>query len=241
MLRAVAVILLVAVPAGLHDVNAQDSAILRPVVEMRPQIGVSASVTVRGEPDAASLYFVVEAPSPITREAAERAAASAANVADTLRKLGSSIEVAVTDYGAGPSSPASGMPVAPFTGRSVVRAELTDLTLLSPAIEAAFGRGATGLAALRFSMTDMDSLRNVAVSQAVDGLRSDAGVAARRLGGRLGRMTHMSTHPGYDPAQQPVQLMWGAQYASEQAWRTPPEIVLTVNANASFELIAEDQ
>lgn len=204
-------------------------------------VNLSASASIRVQPERVTLYLLVDAPGATVGDAAARSHQSAGNVADTLSALGGrEVLIQVTGYGAGPASQmdrtAANAAASAYLGRTVVRAEVNRLALMPALVEAAFARGATDLGGMRFSVANPDSLRQVALAQALVSLKADAETMARGLGRGLGRLTHVSSHAGYNPMQ-PVQLSAGNQYQSGQAWLTPPDVIISVTANAAYELV----
>jgi uncharacterized protein YggE len=214
--------------------------------DITSQVTVTAPVTRRVPPDRATLYLVVDAPAPIPLEAARRSQATAATVADTLRRIGGrAVTITVTGYGAGPTSQmertsADASSASAYLGRTVIRAEVERIDLVAPLVTAAFSHGATGLGALRFENSNVDSVRSAAIAEGFTRLRDDAELAARANGQELGRLMFSHANRGYDQSQQAFQLTAGAQYPSNQAWLTPPDVTFTVNVTGTYQLKTPD-
>lgn len=159
-------------------------------------ISVSASSTVRYEPDTAEFTTALSSTDKDAARAAAKVAALWSTLRQSLRQAGVPAEDAVSaGYSVNPEwewvSQNRTRVFKGYTARHVVRVTVRDLQKLGGAIDAVVGAGAGNVEGLHYSSSRFEELRSQALAGAVRSARHDAELMATAAGGRLGSLQEL--------------------------------------------------
>lgn len=170
-----------------------------PAAAPQSLIETSGRAEARIVPDRATITVGVESRGATAAAAAADNARRQRAILDTLRSLGLTSDLLSTqNYSVSPEMqyPQGGQPrVTGYTVSNVVRVEVRRLDDVPRIIDASLAKGANQIASLQFYSSKADSVRRVALAQAVANARADAEVLARAAGGSLGALLELSTEP----------------------------------------------
>ena len=230
----IGILILLAAPTMLL---AQDPGPPRP--QFNPTfINAMGRATIRVAPDRATLLLVVQSNAATPAEASESVTRIERAIVDTLGKLGLARgAVTSTSYGVTPRTP-QGMGAGPgsfYSGRSVITLRITQLDRMASLTAAALARGAALVGQPRFESTVEDSVRAIAVREAVADAQRQAVIVAEGMRGRLGRLRDITTDEPmrYDQSQLsyiPVDSPYDGQP------RPSPEVTISVTVRGRWEL-----
>ena len=241
--RRIVAVTAVAFAAGALDgsrISAQGGTSAPP-----PQIVTSGHGEMRLSPDQATLFISVE-----TRGATAAAAASdnAARQRATLDALhGLRLPKAMfstAGYNVGPEynrAPGKEPRVLDYVARNTIRAELHQMEQVGRAIDAALGAGATTVADVQFSVTNADSGRRAALTNAVTQARDNAEAMAHAAGGTLGPLIDLTSNG--IPMFRPMMAMAQARVAGAAMADVPTpvdagDITITANVTGQWQFVA---
>lgn len=210
-----------------------------------PEIETIGSGERRIAPDRATVMIQVESRAPSAATAAAMNASAAQAVRDALRRMRADTAAATASYHVGPEF---GPPrpiereeaprVIGYIARTVVRARLTQLEQLGPAMDAALAAGATGIEGIFFESSGADDARRAALADAAAAARRDAEVLARAMGGSLGPLIGTSTLGMGDPRRYNLMMRGGYDFGGPGATQiTPTEIVVTAAVAARWRFL----
>lgn len=204
-----------------------------------PQIVSTGSGDVSVTPDRATIFIGVQTRSTTVGPAATENARRLRAILDTLRAQGlGSEQLSTLNYSVTPEmqyAPNQNPKVTGYIVRNTVRASLRRIEDVGRVIDAALAKGANEISSLQFTSSKADSLRRVAMAEAVADARADAEAIARAAGGTLGQLLEATTSSPPRPFQE---IAFGkAQMAA--AAPTPIEpgeqtISVTVTARWAF-------
>jgi hypothetical protein len=163
-----------------------------------PQIISSGVGEARVVPDRATIFIGVQSRAATAAAAGTENARRQRAILDTLRALGlGSDQLGTVNYNVTPEmqyNPNGGTPkVTGYVVTNTVRAELRRIDDVGRVIDAALAKGANEISSLQFTSSRADSVRRVALSEAVINARADAEALARAAGGSLGPLLEIST------------------------------------------------
>ena len=194
-------------------------------------------------PDRATLMIMIDAQAMSIDEAASRLGTIERAVLDTLRRLNLGTG-AVQPYNSGVApfrqqgmSP-SMMGGPSFSGRSVVRVELSRLDQLGVVTSAALAKGAAFIAPPVFAVSSADSVRRALLPRALESARRDAEAIAAAAGGRLGRLVDVNApqQPGAAFAEQNQQVFFNSMFYDSSP-RTAPSSSVTTTVTGRWILV----
>jgi len=211
------------------------AGLAQPPDTVRVRIGGSAQVVVRLVPTRAVMYLLVESTAPTVEEAVNQTARASSGVIDTLRRTGGADELSLVEYGVVPTLVNYPTPAANqrngYTSRAAVRF-VASLSRVQALTSAAYVRGASASAAPQFLHEGVDTAVARALEQATALARQRAEAVARGLGGRLGALIGIDSHPAYNEYSQPTTFPPPQGYDHQP--RPVPEIKHTVNVNGAW-------
>jgi len=157
-------------------------------------ITVSAGVDVKAVPDRAVVQLGVQTRASTAQAAMAQNNDAMAKVVTALKQLGipdnnlqtSSINLSPVYNNPPPQTPPLEPQLIGFDASNTVTAELTDLTKVGPAIDAAVAAGANQIQSISFSVADEDPYRLLALQQAGAKAKAKAQALATGLGVTLG-------------------------------------------------------
>jgi uncharacterized protein len=210
-----------------------------------PEIETIGSGERRIAPDRATVMVQIESRASSAAAAAAMNATAAQAVRDALRRMRVDTAAATASYHVGPEfgppRPADreeAPRVIGYIARTVVRARITQLDQLGPAMDAALAAGATGIEGLFFESSGADDARRAALADAAAAARRDAEVLARAMGGSLGAMIGTSTLGMGDPRRYNLAVRGGYDFGGVGATQiTPTEIVITAAVAARWRFL----
>lgn len=169
-----------------------------------PEIVTSASGEARLTPDRASLSVGVQTEAVTAAAAARANARRQRAVIDTLRAMGiPAARIGTADFNIFPQQTGGTEAHPPkTTGYRVVntvRVEIRDIASAGALIDAALAKGANGVNSLEFYSSAADSVRRVALTEALGHARADAEALASGAGGHLGELLQATTTQGAVP------------------------------------------
>lgn len=197
-------------------------------MEHRPpvrQIVTSAVGEAQVTPDRGTIEISVQTRAETAAQAASENARKQEAVLDTLRDLGlADRQLSTVNYNVHPEmrydEEDQRSYVVGYVVTNTVRAEVTDLGKVGPAIDASIARGANMITSLTFTSSRHDEVRRTALADAVAAARTDAEVLARAGGGSLGALLELTT--AEIPPVRPYTRMMRLE-AADMAASTPIE------------------
>ena len=204
-----------------------------------PQIIATGTGESSVAPDRATIFIGVQTRATTVSPAANENARRQRAIVDTLRALGlGSDQLATQNYSVSPEMqylPNQSPKVTGYIVRNTIRASLRRIEDVGKAIDAALAKGANDISSLQFTSSKADSVRRVALAEAVADARADAEAIARAAGGSLGQLLEATTSASPRPV--PEVAFSRAQIAG--AAPTPIEpgeqmISVTVTARWAF-------
>jgi len=171
---------------------------------MVPQIVTSAQGEVRVIPDRATITIGVQTRRTTAADAATENSRKQRAVIDAIRAKGVAPEmISTTNFNVTPETQYGPQGQEPRTTSylvsNVVAVEMRRIDLVGPVIDAALANGANQINSLDFGITATDSVRRVALANAVTKARADAETMARAAGGSLGTLLELSAAEVYSP------------------------------------------
>lgn len=161
-----------------------------------------ASVT----PDRATIFIGVQTRATTVGPAASENARRQRAILDTLRSLGlGSDQLSTLNYSVSPEmqyAPNQTPKVTGYVVRNTVRASLRRIDDVGKVIDAALAKGANEISSLQFTSSKADSIRRVALAEAVADARADAEAIAKAAGGSLGQLLEATTSSPPRPFQE---------------------------------------
>jgi uncharacterized protein YggE len=128
------------------------------------------------------------------------------------------------------------MSAAAFSGRSIIRVELSQLDMLGAVSGAALAKGATSVSPPVYSLVGADSVRQTLIPAAFRQARREAEALAQAAGGRLGRLLETSSNNmTYNYAEQSQAMVMGMLYDNGQ--RPNPITVVTTVVSTRWLLV----
>jgi uncharacterized protein YggE len=163
-------------------------------------ITVTASAEVRAVPDRAVIQLGVESRASTAQAAMAQNNALMSQVVEALRALGIPEQNLQTSYinlsplysNPPPTNPPTPAQLIGFQANNVIVAELTDLTKVAPAIDAAVTAGANQIQGISFQLSDEQPFRLQALRNAGTRARAKAEALAAGLGVTLGAVLSAS-------------------------------------------------
>lgn len=180
--------------------GAQDPA--RPMI---PQIVTTATGEARVAPDRATIMIGVQSRATTAAAAATQNSQRQRAIIDAIKARGVPAEqIATSNFNVIPETryDREGQAAPRTTSYLVVNTvtvELRRIDQVGPVIDAALAAGANQINSLTFGVTNPDSARRIALSQAVAKSRADAEVMARAAGGSLGPLIELNAMDQYVP------------------------------------------
>ena len=203
-----------------------------------PAIAVTASSSVRYEPDTAEFTTAISATEKDGAKAAARVAQLWSGLQQALRAAGipardaSSIAYSVSpewEY----NRTSGKRSLKGYTARHTVRVTVRELGKLGGAIDAVAGAGASDIQGLRYSSSRFEQYRSEALAEAVRSAHRDAGVMARAAGGRIGGVLELScTAPRL--VMPVMRMMAAAPQAEDSTNLQPGEQEVTVSVTSRW-------
>lgn len=161
-----------------------------------PVIVVTGSGSVEVQPDRVTIEFTVQNRSRSAADASDENARRTRPILEALRRMGVP-DTAVTSAGFGVQPGWDPRTGARKENQSIathrVRVRVSDIRSAGSIVETVLDRGADRIESVSFTVSDIDSAREAAISHAVAQARGDAEVMARAAGGQLGRLIEVTT------------------------------------------------
>lgn len=171
-----------------------------------PQIVATGTGEASISPDRATVFVGVQTRANTVGPAAAENARRQRAILDTLKALGlGSDQLSTLNYSVIPEmqySPNQPPRVTGYVVRNTVRASLRRIDEVGKVIDAALAKGANEISSLQFSSSKADSVRRVAMAEAVTSARADAEAIARAAGGSLGQLLEATTSAFPRPIQE---------------------------------------
>jgi len=187
-----------AVPA-----RAQDAA--RPMAPPVPQIVTSAQGEAHATPDRATIAIGVQTRAATAADASAQNSRKQRAVIDAIKAKGiPASQIVTSSFNVIPETryDREGQ-AAPRTTSylvsNVVTVDVRRIEQVGPVIDAALAAGANQINSLAFAISAADSVRRVALSDAVTKARLDADAIARAAGGTLGQLLDVTATDMYSP------------------------------------------
>lgn len=232
-----AALLLVHVPA------AEAQTLMLQADTSRSVISATGQARQNMTPDRATLMIMIDAQAMSADESATRLTTIERAVTDTLRRLGLA-GGAVQTFNSGvvpyrqQGIPSSMMGGPTFSGRSVIRVELSRVDQIGAVTSAALAKGAAYITPAVFTSTGADSVRRVLLPRALDAARHDAEALAAAAGGRLGRLIEVTAPnaPSNFLSEQNQQVYFNSVYF-DNGPRPAPTSTVSVSVTGRWVLV----
>ena len=206
-----------------------------------PQIVATGTGEATVTPDRATAFIGVETRASTVAPAAAENARRQRAILDTLRALGlGSDQLSTINYSVSPEMQyAANQPprVTAYVVRNTVRVSLRRIDQVGKVIDAALAKGANEITSLQFSSSQADSVRRVAMAEAVESARADAEAIARAAGGSLGQLLEASTSSPPRPFQE-IALAKSQMAAAAPTPIEPGEQTISVTVTARWAFVA---
>jgi len=167
-----------------------------------PVIVVTGSGSAEVPPDRVTIEFMVQNRSRTAAEASDENARKTRPILEALHRLGVP-DTAVTSAGFAVQPPWDPRTGARKENQSLamhrVRVKVKEIRSAGSIVEAVLDTGADRIESVSFTVSDLDSARESALSEAVAQARGDADVMARAAGGQLGRLIEVTTQGTASP------------------------------------------
>ena len=207
-----------------------------------PQIVTTSVGEVRVSPDRATISLGVQTRATTAADASAQNARKQRAVIDAIKAKGIAAEqITTSNFSVIPETryDREGQAAPRTTSYLVVNtvtAEIRRIDLVGPVVDAALAAGANQVNSLAFGVSAADSVRRVALAQAVAKSRADAEAMARAAGGSLGTLLEITAMESYAP---PVPIAYGAVARAEAKESVPVEpgqesVRATITARWSF-------
>jgi uncharacterized protein YggE len=189
--------------ASAPTTRAQDPS--RPTVPPVPQIVTSAQGEARATPDRATVTIGVQTRAVTAADASAQNSRKQRAVIDAIKAKGiPASQIVTSSFNVIPETryDREGQ-AAPRTTSylvsNVVTVDVRRIDQVGPVIDAALAAGANQINSLAFSISAADSVRRVALTDAVTKARLDAEAIARAAGGTLGPLLDVTATDMYSP------------------------------------------
>jgi uncharacterized protein YggE len=223
--------------------NAHAQVMMMPTDSGRTVISATGTARQSVTPDRASLMIMIDAQAMSADEAANRLGSIERAVMDTLRRFNLGMG-ATQSFNSGvvpfrqqgmPSSMVGG---PSFSGRSVIRVELSRIDQLTAVTSAALAKGAAFITPPVFTSSGADSVRRVLLPRALESARRDAEAIAAAAGGRLGRLVDVNApqSQGSPFGEQNQQVYFNSMYF-DSGPRPAPTAAVSTNVTARWILV----
>ncbi len=175
--------------------------------------------------------------------AAENAKKQAAVIA-AVKALGIPDElISTTNYNVSPEQkyrPNETPIVTGYVVTNTVVVEIRKISQVGSVIDAGLAHGANMIAGLSFYSSNTEAARHSAITEAVQGARSDAEAAAKAAGGTLGELLGISILTGYQPPPPRPMLRMSGAIASDQMETpiSPGEQTLTIELTTRWRFVS---
>jgi uncharacterized protein YggE len=206
-----------------------------------PQIVATGSGEATVTPDRATIFVGVQTRAATVGPAAAENARRQRAIIDALRALGlGSDQIATLNYSVSPEmqyAPNQTPKVTGYVVRNTVRANVRKIEDVGKVIDAALAKGANEISSLQFTSSKADSVRRVAMAEAVANARADAEAIARAAGGSLGPLLEATTAGGPRPFQE-VAFGKAQMAAAAPTPIEPGEQTISVTVTARWTFVA---
>ena len=206
-----------------------------------PQIIATGMGEASISPDRATIFVGVQTRANTVSPAASENARRQRAILDTLRALGlGADQLSTLNYSVTPEmqySPNQAPRVTGYVVRNTVRANLRRIDEVGKVIDAALAKGANEISSLQFSSSKADSVRRVAMAEAVTNARADAEAIARAAGGSLGQLLEATTTAFPRPIQD-IALGKAQMAAVAPTPIEPGEQTISVTVTARWAFVA---
>jgi uncharacterized protein YggE len=205
-----------------------------------PQIVTSSVGEVQVAPDRATISLGVQSRAGTAADAAAQNSRKQRAVIDAVKSKGIAAEqIATTSFNVIPETQYDqrGQATPKTTSYLVmntVTVEVRRIDQIGAVIDAALAAGANQVNSLSFSVAAADSVRRIALANAVTKSRLDAEAMARAAGGSLGTLIELTAGEAYSP---PVPMMYAQRAEMKQSVPIEPgqeTIRATVTARWQF-------
>ena len=206
-----------------------------------PQIVATGTGEATVTPDRATIFIGVQTRATTVAPAAADNARRQRAILDTLRSLGlGSDQLATLNYSVSPEmqyAPNQTPKVTGYIVRNTVRASLHRIEDVGKVIDAVLAKGANEISSLQFTSSKADSVRRVAMAEAVSNAHADAEAIARAAGGSLGQLLEATTSAPPRPFQE-VAFGKAQMAAAAPTPIEPGEQTISVTVMARWAFIA---
>ncbi len=205
-----------------------------------PQIVATGTGEASISPDRATVFVGVQTRATTVGPAAAENARRQRAILDTLKALGlGSDQLSTLNYSVTPEmqySPNQPPRVTGYVVRNTVRASLRRIDEVGKVIDAALAKGSNEISSLQFSSSKADSVRRVAMAEAVTSARADAEAIARAAGGSLGQLLEATTSAFPRPIQE-IALGKAQMAAAAPTPIEPGEQTISVTVSARWAFV----
>ena len=211
-----------------------------------PQIVTNGEGEAQVTPDRARVHLAVETRGKTAAEAAAENARIQTAVIARLRALGIPAErITTVGYNVQPEYNRARDPnmveprVIGYVAHNTIRADVWKMDQVGPVMDAALAAGSNRVGGLDMYSSREDSVRRLALANAVNAARADAEAMATAAGGRLGPLLELTSGGFYRPQPASAPMMRGGMEMA-QAADTPiaaGEQTLRANVMARWQFI----
>ncbi|HHE08106.1 MAG TPA: DUF541 domain-containing protein [Chlorobaculum parvum] len=203
-----------------------------------PAISVTASSSVKYQPDMAEFTTSVSATEKDASKAAARVAELWTSLQQSLRSAGiPAPDASSISYSVNPewvwNRTTGSRSLKGYTARHTVRVTVRDLGKLGGAIDAVSSAGASTIQGLRYSSSRYDQFRTEALAEAVRSAQRDAKVMARAAGGRIGGVLELS-YSASRPVMPVMPMTAAAPQAKDSTNLQPGKQEVTVSVTSRW-------
>jgi uncharacterized protein len=226
-----------------QTIPAQPAPPAQPVQhEPLPTISSSASAQARFTPDRATVSIAVQTKAATAAAAAADNATKQNAVLSALRKLGmTNGQLSTTGYSVNPEyryDPNRSPTLTGYTVTNTVLADVHDLKQIGKVLDTALANGSNVISSLDFYASNTDAARQQALADAVAKARTEAEIAARAAGGKLGPLVHLDVGGGsMVPPPRPVMMARAADSGAPETQINPGQQTISMSVSGNWRFV----
>jgi uncharacterized protein YggE len=210
--------------------------------EPMPTISSSASAEAKFTPDRATISIAVQTKASTAAAAAAENATKQNAVLSALRKLGMTNEqLSTTGYSVNPEyryDPNRSPVLTGYTVTNTVLADVHDLKQIGKVLDTALANGSNVISSLDFYASNTDAARQQALSDAVAKARTEAEIAARAAGGKLGALVHLDVGGGSTmPPPRPMFSARAVAAAAPETQINPGQQTVSMSVSGNWRFV----
>lgn len=222
--------------------GAQNAPMQQMQHEPVPAISSSATAEAKFAPDRATVSIAVQTKAPTAAAAAADNAKKQGAVLSALRALGMTNEqLSTTGYNVSPEYryPQNSAPVLTgYTVTNTVLADVRDLKQIGKVLDTALASGSNMISSLDFYASNTDAPTQQALADAVLKARTQAEIAAKAAGGKIGALIRLDVNGGSSaPPPRPMFMAKTVAAGASETQVNPGQQTISVSVAGSWQFV----